>query len=60
VASKKTNSGETPVSRTALAFNVSEPLVLEHAKPLGAATGVLIATVVDCCVVPLAPVQLSV
>ena len=60
VASKKTNSGETPVSRTALAFNVSEPFVAEHAEPLGGLTGAVIATVTDCWVLPPVPVQLRV
>ena len=35
VASKNTKNGETPVSRTALAFNTSGPLVAEHPKLVG-------------------------
>jgi hypothetical protein len=63
VASKNTNSGEMPVSRTVLARSVNEPLVPVQDKPVGALTGgvaALTATVADWVAVPPAPVQLSV
>ena len=60
VASKNTKKGEMPVSRTALAFSVNEPLVAEHAGPLGGLTAAMIATVTDCWVLPPVPVQLRV
>ena len=39
VASKNTNSGEIPVSRTAFAFSVSEPLEPVQDSPSAAAAG---------------------
>jgi hypothetical protein len=63
VASKNTTNGEIPVSRTALAFSVREPLVPEQDKPVG--TGgdgedALTATVADWVALPPVPVQFNV
>ncbi len=60
VASKNTNSGEIPVSRTIFARNVNVPLVPVHDIPVGG--GVLEATdtVADWLALPPAPVQVIV
>jgi len=47
VASKNTNSGDIPTSRTAFAFSTSGPLVAEHAKPVGGGVLELTLTVAD-------------
>jgi hypothetical protein len=60
VASKNTKKGEMPVPRTAFAFSVNEPLVAEHAEPLGGVAGGVTVTVTDCWVLPPVPVQLRV
>ena len=56
VASKNTSKGEIPVSRTALAFSVSEPLVPEQDRPAGGG-GEPTVTVADWVALPPAPVQ---
>jgi hypothetical protein len=60
VASKNTNSGEIPVSRTIFARRVSVPLVPVQDNPVGG--GVLEATdtVADWLALPPAPVQVIV
>jgi hypothetical protein len=63
VASKNTKKGEIPVSRTALALSVSEPLVPVQDKPVGTGGGgeaALTATVADWVTLPPVPVQFNV
>jgi len=65
VASKNTKKGEMPVSRTALAFRTSGPLVAEHPKLVGGGgdggeVPALTLTVADCAALPPDPVQVSV
>jgi hypothetical protein len=56
--------GETPVSRTTLAFSVRGPLVPVQDKPAGAPTGGLAGaftvTVAACAALPPVPVQVNV
>ena len=57
VASKNTKNGETPVSRTALALRVSEPLVPVQDKPVGGGVLAVTVTVADWLALPPVPVQ---